>query len=131
MMPAPRKPAAILEMSGALGKNPSRRRVEPSVALPFGKPPAHLSRELKAAWREISRAAPCGVLTGADRVAVELAARLLVRIRTADTFTAADANGLRSLLSSLGMTPADRSRVTAAHAGPPTNPFSKHGGRKP
>lgn len=128
-MPAPRKPAVLLEMSGSLEKHPQRRRTEPVVAAPFGSPPAHLTKEHKAAWREIAKAAPAGVLTGADRVAVELAARMLVRIRTTD-FTAAEANGLRALLGQLGMTPADRSKVSVPNAGTPTNPFSKHGSRR-
>jgi len=119
----------LLEMSGSAQKHPQRRRAEP-VTLPFGQPPAHLSKELKAAWREIARAAPACVLTRSDRVAVELAARLLVRIRTTD-FSAAEATSLRSLLGQLGMTPADRSKVSAPNAGTPTNPFAKHHRGKP
>ena len=77
-MPA-RKPSKVLELSGAFRKNPQRARPnEPVGEGPLGPPPDRLSDAEKAAWDEIARRAPRGVLTGSDRFVVELAARLKV-----------------------------------------------------
>jgi len=46
-----------------------------------------------------------------DRVIVEVAVRLLIKMRSKNGFTAAVASQLRCALASLGMTSSDRSRV--------------------
>lgn len=52
-----------------------------------------------------------GVLGQADRIAVELACKLYVRVDEG-TATGVDYNQLIKLLSQFGMTPADRSRLS-------------------
>ena len=126
-MPAPRKPTHLLEMSGSLAHDPKRyldRANEPIPTDPLGPPPAHFNAAQKKIWSELESTAPKGVLANSDRWVVETACVLMTRVRS-DDFTSADIGHLRSCLASLGMTPADRSRVTAVNEPSPTNdPFS-------
>mgnify|MGYP001016958271 CR=1 FL=1 len=115
-MPHPRKPTKLAELSGAFKKNPQRRRNrahEPAVDQPLGARPPLLPPTEAACWDEIVAQAPSGVLTKADRVIVECAARLLAKIRGTDA-TAADFTQLKGCMQQLGMTPASRSHVSAA-----------------
>jgi hypothetical protein len=115
----PRKPTAVLEMSGAYKKNPGRaaaRGGEPTVTDGIGEPPDFLlipgrEREL-GCWREIVSEAHPGVLSKADRIIVEIAARMLFKVRISIA-KPADIKQLESCLVRLGMTPIDRSRVNA------------------
>ena len=113
-MPAPRKPTNVLELKGAFRRNPKRKRArgnEPPPNGAIGRVPGHLSEEERNAWRQIVRDAPPGVLCKADRLAVESAARCLAILRETDSLRWAAE--LRHWLVRLGMTPADRSRVSA------------------
>jgi hypothetical protein len=119
-----RVPTQILEARGAFKEHPNRRRdPTPVVTEPLGKPPDGLSEAEREAWAEIARTAPAGVLTRADRLSVELAARLLAELRAGSSAmqTSRIAN-LRHLLASFGMTPADRANVSV-----PPEPRSKLG----
>lgn len=118
-MPAHRKPTAKLKRSGAFRKNPKResaRKSEPRPNGPIGAPPASLSDPQVACWNEIIANSSPGVLTKADRVIVELGARTLAMVRGRGKLTAFQLQQMRAILSSLGMTPADRSRVSAPNA---------------
>jgi len=113
-----RTPSNVLELRGAFEKNPQRRREEPKVDGDLGPPPDHFDDARCAAWRELTETAPQGVLTKADRIAVEMLADLMVRYRASMTqagekFTSADRRDLMALLARFGMTAADRSRVAA------------------
>jgi phage terminase small subunit len=111
-MPAPRKPTSLLS-SSTLKANVGRysgRSDEPKPTEPLGTPPAHLTKNQKKTWCELATTAPANVLTHCDRWIVETAVILMTKIRSG-TFTTADIAQLRSCLASLGMTPADRSRV--------------------
>lgn len=111
-MARPRTPTAILETRGAFKKNPQRRRPEePKVGTGLGEPPADLTALERAAWEQIARECAKGVLTGADRIAVEIASRLLARFREEGDLPGAKLAQLSSLLGRFGMTPADRSKV--------------------
>lgn len=113
-MPRPRTPTPILEATGALTHDSKRyasRTTEPMPTGDLGTPPKHPTTAQKKTWKELAVTAPAGVLTSADRWIVETAVILMTKIRTA-SFTAADIGHLRSCLASLGMTPADRSRVS-------------------
>jgi hypothetical protein len=55
---------------------------------------------------------PDGVAGRCDRLIIELTCRLLIEMRTQGKFNAALAAQLRCCLAALGMTPADRSRVS-------------------
>lgn len=108
-MPAPRKPAAVQELSGAWQKNPQRRREE-FEAGDIGDCPKHLTKEQKATWREIAGLFPEGVLQRTDRVTLETMACLLVKQRQ-DDITNAERGQLIKLLGQMGMTPTERSKV--------------------
>jgi hypothetical protein len=81
-MPQPRKPTKVLEASGAFKKNPQRKRPnEPIVREPLGSPPDTLTAEERKAWMEFAEQSPTGVLTQADRQAVESASVLMAKFR--------------------------------------------------
>lgn len=125
-MPRPRKPTALLEMAGAFKKDPKRRRArdnEPTPDGPIGEPPPDLQPDVAAAWGEIVRTCPAGVLTKADRIAVRSAARLLAA-ENAGTIAVGERAQFHRLLESLGMTPRGRSYV---HVAPPVREPGKTG----
>jgi phage terminase small subunit len=112
-MPTPRKPTAILDASGAFRKNPDRRRVDPATTGDLGPPPRYFDKTQKKIWKELAEMAPVNVLANADRWCCELACVLMGQLR-AGSLSVAQGAQLVSLLSRLGLTPADRSRVGVA-----------------
>jgi hypothetical protein len=130
-MPRPRKPTNLLMLSGALDHDRKRyadRTGEPADDRALGPPPETLEAPIRAAWLEIERLAPW--LVFADRLAVELAARLLVFVRLAGAGGASPAHlsRLQAALGALGLTPADRSKVKMP-ARKPSNRFERFGKR--
>lgn len=113
-MARPRKPTAVLEATGAFKKNPQRRREgEPVVTTPLGNPPAHMTELEAACWFEVAELAPRGVLTSADRVALEALAHLLAEFRTKKSdFTAQAHARMFAYLGQLGMMPGERSKLS-------------------
>lgn len=111
-MPAPRKPTALLALSGAFKHDPKRGRAranEPQPTGPIGEPPARLrSAAARAAWAELVAQAPW--VTASDRWWLELACRLQVKAQDGRGSGADDRN-LMAALKALGVNPADRSRV--------------------
>lgn len=130
-MPKPRTPSAVLEARGAFAHNPDRKR-EDFQSGEFDKSaPEYFSPGQVAVWNEIVCLLPPSVLQATDRLAVELTARLVARFRSqgdADVSMAQVAQ-IRTALASLGMTPADRSRVGAIKP-PAVNPFLALVGQK-
>ena len=113
-MARPRKPTAVLELTGAFKKDPQRKRARRGEPMPTGEigaPPTHFDARLKATWYEILSMAPAGVLTGADRILVELTCSLLNGLRTS-TCERGDKALLKGCLASLGMSPAERSKIS-------------------
>ncbi len=107
-------PRAILELKGVKKTHPERLRVrehEPENINPVGDPPEHLPDPEQAIWARIKEESIPGVLGQADRIAIEMACKLYVRVKE-DTATGVDYNQLIKLLSQFGMTPADRSRLS-------------------
>lgn len=115
-MANPRKPDHLHLLRGTFRKDRhGEAGAKPQPKGEIGKPPGRLDAAQRAAWREIVNQAPEGVLTGSDRLAVELAAVLLAEFRTAPAeFQAARLARLESLLSKFGMNPSDRSRLNIA-----------------
>jgi hypothetical protein len=138
-MARPRKPSAILELNGAFQHDPQRRRPnEPIDVRPIGYAPKRLPPEALPFWKELIEMLPGPILTFRDRWAVELAARLMCKAVTRPSMaeilalaeeaeldagdlkqlvkqqeiSSAELSTLRSLLASLGMTPADRSKLS-------------------
>jgi len=130
-MARPRKPTALHAISGALDHDRKRyadRADEPVDNRPLGPPPTTLPAPQRAAWGEIERLAPW--LVFADRLAVEVAVRLLVFVRSAGIGYASPAylSRLQAALGALGLTPADRSKVSMP-ARKPGNAFAQFGKR--
>ncbi len=119
-MPKPRTPTKLLELRGSFAKNPQRARPnEPEAAGEFPKdPPKHLSREVKKCWRELVRLVPAGVLQSSDQAAMEQFANVLYLCREREWRDPALMIRLEACLGRFGLTPADRSRVSA----PPPKP---------
>jgi hypothetical protein len=121
----------MLEARGAFAHNPDRAR-EDFDSGDFDKTaPTYFHEGQVAVWDEIVRLLPASVLQATDRLAVELTARLIARFRSIDD---ADVNmaqvaQIRTALATLGMTPADRSRVSVKKP-PAANPFLALVGKK-
>jgi hypothetical protein len=130
-MGRPRKPTNVLELTGAFRKNPARaaeRDDEPAADVPIGPAPPHFDALQVEAYDELVRRAHRGVLCDSDGVAVEVGAVLLARLRKApDDFTAGEFGRLQAILGTLGMTPADRSKVSAIKPREKANPYSEFG----
>lgn len=133
-MARPRKPTNVLELKGAFNHNPDRGRArenEPEPEAPISDAPGYFNEVQAEAYRELVRKAHRGVLCDADSVAVEAGAVLLARLRTStEEFTAGEFGRLEAILGKLGMTPADRSKVSApkkAKHGDPLDEFQAAG----
>jgi hypothetical protein len=106
--------------------NPGKRALnhnEPAAAGDLGQPPSDWTPAQKALWWEVVNSAPAGVLTGSDRLLVELAVRNLAQVRAAAEITAAQSAEMRRCLGEMGMTPSERSRLSAPQPGA-SNPFA-------
>src|SRR5258708_993405 len=109
----PRKPTAVLALSGSSSKHPERlaaRVNEPKPDPMFGEAPACLSDGQKTLWAEVVAQIPPYVVTKSDRVLVEVVVRMLEKMREG-TARSSDYATLTRGLSQLGMTPADRSKI--------------------
>ena len=92
---------------------------EPEGASPVGEPPAEFDPQQVRCWAEVIDNCHPGVLSLADTHAVEIAAVLLAEFRSNYiAFPSVKLGKLTTILGQLGMTPADRSRVTAKPDGP-------------
>lgn len=113
-MPRQRTPRAKAEVSGAVAKNAARfkDRKAPKATRPLGEPYATMTAGQKAAWAEIQYEMPW--LTSSDRIMVRLACSWVARMEQDDLGVAAS-SALASILSKLGATPVDVSKVS--HAG--------------
>lgn len=99
---------------------------EPVVTSPLGNPPERLKPEQRKAWREIANNCAFGVLTKADRHALEITSVLLAEFwMSGAAMSGTHISALERLLSKFGLTPADRSRVTVPQQ-KKENPFAKH-----
>jgi hypothetical protein len=129
-MAANRKPTKQLEDSGAFEHDPQRRRArehEPVPDGPLGDPPEYFSEAQRGIWQELAEQVPHGVLTVADRILVEITAKLIARMRDPeDQLKASETNQIISCLSRMGLTPADRSRVAVPKPAEETpDPFAE------
>jgi hypothetical protein len=119
-------------MRGAFKKDPQRRDArsnEPESTGELGDPPAEWEEKLKACWREIVGLVAPGVLQKSDRLAVEMAANMLMQMREAKwNVPAAYLTRYETLLGKFGMTPSERSKVSVPKS-PKENPFAKFGKR--
>ena len=117
-MPRPRTPLASAQASGAADHNPKRfaDRVEPVARGPLGPLPNYFNDLQRDQWNELIARMPEGVLVSGDEYIVELTVLLLMRMRSfEDPLKPVEIGHLRACLGSLGLTPADRTRVNGSH----------------
>jgi hypothetical protein len=131
-MGRPRKPTAVLEISGAFKKNPARKRAraaEPRISAGLGDPPeewvkdAEINGRCKSLlniWNQIvaQDQAALRVLNASHRMLVVKACQLTYKIDRAmmgyGKVTSGDFTTLKSYLTSMGQTPIDSNRVAEA-----------------
>jgi len=85
---------------------------EPMPENPLGEPPISLTDVQQEAWHEIAELIPDGVLTEADRIIVEIAARFLSDLRLKGSLSVGNMGHLMIALGRMGLTPADRPKVS-------------------
>ncbi len=110
-MARPRLPQAKAEASGAVIKNAGRfrDRKAPKRVRPIGEPYARMTPEQKACWREFVEEMPW--LHGAHRTLLRLACYHAARLDTDEEFGVSATQALSSILSKLGATPVDETKV--------------------
>ena len=119
-MARPRTPTNILKLRGAGKKNPARMRERENEPKPdggIGSAPEHLSDAQQQIWDELVDIIPPGVLGNTDRIWLERTSQLLDASRNRpDDWTSSKEKDLIQYLSRLGMSPADRSKVSVPKA---------------
>lgn len=123
-MPAHRKPAAILTLTGS--RRAKLRANEPDTGRGIGEPPRSLPAAARRAWREVVADCAPGVFQSSDRAFLALLAMMLAQLREDPAnFGARKHALLLGMLARCGMTPADRSRVAVRPAAPTDGPGGK------
>lgn len=138
-MARPRKPTALLELTGAFRKDPQRwRGAAPQPTGPLGAPPDRLEPAEKKCWLELEALVPPGILFNSDRWHVEITACLLAKMRDPrgglggkHGLRAGEVRLLNKCLTQMGMTPADRSRIAIIKEDESDNPFAQLPAPKP
>lgn len=127
----PRKPARVLEMSGAFRKNPARRRARAEELAPqrgLGEPPEEWTREeavngrcahLLRIWRKVvEQDQVLHVLNCSHWLLVKNLCLLQYKIERANEghgkATSSDYTAVKASLAAIGQTPVDSSRVAEA-----------------
>lgn len=110
-MARPRLPAAKAEASGAALKNAGRfeGRSAPKRTRPVGEPYANMTEAQKKCWRELVEDMPW--LHSAHRTLLRLACYHAARLDTDEEFGVSATQALSSILSKLGATPVDETKV--------------------
>lgn len=110
-MANPRQPVARAEITGATLKNPKRHRdrKEPKNLIPLGDPSTFLDDDGKRAWEGFKRELPW--LMESDRAMIEIAAKLRGSLLAGADFGEGKMKLLQTILSKLGATPTDRSKI--------------------
>lgn len=107
-----RLPASKAEASGAAAKNPQRfrDRKAPTRTRPVGQPYAAMTDAEKTAWAELVGDMPW--LHSAHRTLLQMACRVKARLDMGEDVGVSAMTLLSTLLSKLGATPVDETRVT-------------------
>jgi len=97
---------------GTYKLHPERYPEVPVSGHPLGNPPEHMDDGPSACWFEISSYLPPSVLTGGDRIALEMASELLWGFRQSpQDFPTSKLATMINLMARFGMTPADRNKL--------------------
>lgn len=109
-MPAHRLPVDVAAVTGAADRSPGRHagRVKPKGTRSIGGPYAKMNGDEQAQWHEFVRDLPW--LNSSHRVLLRMACKLTVDM-DGDEFGVSKAQALSSILSKLGATPVDESKV--------------------
>lgn len=109
-MPPPRLSVVQAEVTGADAKNPGRfkGRADPKVAA-IGSPPRHLKPSAKRAWKRFVKTMPW--LTASDEAMLGVAAAIQGLIIDGADVGVTRLSLFQSVLSKLGASPTDRSKV--------------------
>lgn len=110
-MPLSRTPLAKAKVTGAIANHPARfeGRKAPKRTRPIGKPYATMTKPQKDCWLEMSGDMPW--LHSAHRTLLRLACVLAARLETDAEFGVSATTALSTLLSKLGATPVDETKV--------------------
>lgn len=110
-MPNHRTPTDKAEVNGRAAHDPARfkDRSRPKGTRPLGEPYKRMTEEQQACWHEL--AYECPWLHSAHRPVVRLACTFLAKMDEPDGIGISAANTLSALLSKLGATPSDESKV--------------------
>jgi hypothetical protein len=121
-MANPRTPVAKAKATGAAIKNPGRHasRSDPK-STPLGAPSTFLDLHGKQAWEGYRQELPW--LMEADRSLVEIAASVRGRLLSGDDVGVTALSMLQSILSKMGGSPADRSKVATGDDEPQEDEF--------
>ena len=111
-MGRPRTPTNVLDARGAFETHPDRRKAREGEAVgdgEIGNAPRTLSKAGKKAWRYLVGQCPKGVLTSADRAAMELVAGAYAQLWDEDKpITIPHRNTVLAMMGKFGLTPTDR-----------------------
>lgn len=110
-MARPRLPQAKAEVSGAIAKNAGRfkdRTVAKHVR-PIGEPYASMTDAQKTVWAEMVADMPW--LNSSHRILLRLACYHAARLETEGEFGVSATTALSAILSKLGATPVDETKV--------------------
>lgn len=110
-MARPRLPQAKAAASGAALKNPQRfrDRAAPKRTRPLGEPYARMTEIERQYWAEFAAELPW--LHSGHRVLLRLTCQLAARMDSGEEMGVSASQALSSLLSKLGATPVDESKV--------------------
>jgi len=106
-----RTPNDKAAVSGADRIHPGRfaDRKTPKKARPLGEPYARLNDEQQEVWLEMADLGPW--LRSHDRIMLEISCRMIARMRTESEFGVSAIQALSSILSKLGFSPTDVTKV--------------------
>lgn len=107
-----RLPQSKAEVSGSAIKDPGRfkDRKAPQSLRPVGEPYAAMTEAQRTCWAELKYELPW--LTSSDRVLLQMVCILTARMRSGEEFGVQAMQALSSMLSKLGATPADKTKVS-------------------
>ncbi len=117
-------PQEILDIRGSFINHPEQRKNIIKSKTPIGDPPKCLNKDEKLIWYEMIDINPPGILVSSDRMTLEIVCRFIAKNRRGEALSGPELGGMLKILGSFGMSPSDRSKVSAG----PTkdvNPFTE------
>lgn len=120
-----KQPREVAALKGADKRNPQRyKKAEAKSGLPLGTAPEYMRDEAKAIWFELETYSLTGVLTGSDRLVMEIVSNLVADYRADPSeFTASMHGVLKGHMASLGLNPSDRQKL-GVEKPKSSNPFA-------